>query len=156
MNVEFINPFINSALNVLKTMAKTTPNVGKPAVKPGNRTWGVVTGIIGLAGETVSGNMVLSFDAPSILRIVSNMLGEEFKEVNNDVVDAVGELTNMISGGAKGELSEKGHKFDMATPIMVTGKDLEIKQLSDIPVITVPFTTDAGKFVIEANLAARK
>ena len=30
MNVEFINPFVNAAMNVLETMAFVKPKVGKP------------------------------------------------------------------------------------------------------------------------------
>jgi len=32
------------------------------------------------------------------------MFGEEMKEINNEIADAVGELTNMISGQARKEL----------------------------------------------------
>ena len=156
MNVELINPFVKSAVNVLKTMAQTDPQPGKPYLKEGNLTWGVVTGVIGMAGDEVTGNMVVSFDEKSILGIVSKMLMEEFKALSPDVIDAVGEITNMISGGAKKELNEVGFNFNMATPIMVTGKDVELSQLSKAPIVVLPFTTDAGKFVIEANLAKIK
>lgn len=155
MKADYINPFINSTINVLKTMAFTDPQPGKPGVKTNKLTWGSVTGIIGMAGEGVAGNMVLSFDQPSILGIVTKMLGEEFKEVNKDVVDAVGELTNMISGGAKNELYEYGFRFHMATPIMIVGKDMELTQLTKAPTITIPFKTPEGEFVVEANLGTR-
>ena len=153
MNVELINPFINASMQVLRTMTQTEPKPEKPTVKQGNHTWGAVTGIIGMAGDKLSGNMVVSFDEQAILAIVSRMLMEKFESVTPDVVDAVGEITNMVSGGAKKELSEKGFMFQMATPIMITGKGVEIIQFSKAPVLQVPFTTPEGKFVIEANLA---
>lgn len=156
MNVELINPFVKSAVNVLKTMAQAEPVPGKPYLKEGNLTWGVVTGLIGMAGDDVTGNMVVSFDEQAILGIVSKMLMEEFKSLTPDVVDAVGEITNMISGGAKKELSELGFSFNMATPIMITGKSVELSQLSKAPIVVLPFSTDAGQFVIEANLAKVK
>ena len=156
MNAEFINPFINAATNVLKTMAAITPEAGKPYLKTDSKTWGVVTGIIGMAGNEISGNMVISFDQGSILEIVNKMLMESYTEVSDEVVDAVGEITNMITGGAKKELSESGCVFEMATPVMLKGQGTELKQLAAVPVIVLPFTTGAGKFVIEANLARRK
>jgi len=156
MNVEFINPFLESTIKVIETMAFTKVTPGKPSIKQGNKSWGCVSGIIGLASEQLTGNLILSFDKPSILGIVGGMLGEELSGITPDVVDAVGEITNMISGGAKATLSEKGHKFDMATPIMLVGKDVEITQLSKGPVITIPFRTDKGEFVVEVTLHPTK
>ena len=59
-----------------------------------------VSGIIGMTGSA-RGSLALSFSANSILKIVSNMLGENYKEINGEVRDAVGEITNMISGVAR-------------------------------------------------------
>ena len=156
MNVEFINPFLESTIKVIETMAFTKVTAGKPTVKQGNKSWGEVSGIIGLASESLSGNLILSFDKASILGIVGGMLGEEITGITPDVVDAVGELTNMISGGAKAMLSQKGHKFEMASPIMLVGKNVEISQLSKGPVVSIPFKTDKGEFVAEATLHATK
>ena len=33
MNVEFINPFVNAAMNVLETMAFVKPKAGKPYLR---------------------------------------------------------------------------------------------------------------------------
>lgn len=155
MNVDFINPFIISTVNVLKTMAATEPTAGTPAIKVGTKTWGDVSGIIGMAGDEISGNMIISFQTECILPIVSNMLMEKFESLGQEVVDAVGEITNMVSGGAKKILSEKGYTFSMATPMMILGKNVELIQLAKSPTISIPFTTNCGGFVIEANLAPR-
>ena len=155
MDAKLINPFVESATNVLKTMAQTEVVAGKPAIKNGNLAWGAVTGIIGMAGDDTTGNMVISFDEPSILSIVSKMLMEEFTALNKDVVDAVGEITNMITGGTKNLLSQQGYTINMATPLVMVGKNIELTQLAMTPVISIPFSTPAGSFVIEANLAKR-
>lgn len=155
MNVDYINPFLVATTNVIETMASIKVSAGAPGLKPDNKTWGAVTGIVGMAGDKLQGNMVLSFDENSIVEIVNNMLGETFTEVNKDVVDAVGELTNMICGGAKRLLSEKGFNFDMAVPVMVSGKNVEVSQLNKGPILSVPFSTSSGKFVVEANLTER-
>ncbi len=152
MDARIINPFISSTLNVLKTMAMVNPVAGKPYVKASSVSTGVVTGIIGLASEKLKGTMVVSFDKSSIVTIVNNMLGEAHTEVNDDIVDAVGELTNMICGGVKKSLGDLGMNFSMATPVMLLGKGVEIKQLTKSPVVAIPFEMPEGKFVIEANL----
>ena len=102
MDVRYINPFLTGTINVLKTMAAVDPTPGKPYLKKNSLAVGDVSGIIGLTGS-VAGSMALSFSEKAILKIVSNMLGEELTEVNGDIADAVGEITNMVSGASRKE-----------------------------------------------------
>ena len=44
------------------------------------------------------------------------MLGEEIQSLDGDIQDAVGEITNMISGGARAELEKMGYSLAMAIP----------------------------------------
>lgn len=157
MKVEFINPFLNSTKNVLETMAQTQVTPQKPTLKEGETTYGEVTGIIGMTSEEITGSMIVSFSKKCILQVVANMLMESPKdEIDDEIVDAVGELTNMICGGAKAELAKLDHKFDLATPTMVVGKGVEISYYSDAPTIVIPFSTASGPFVVEANLGEKK
>ena len=103
MNVEFINPFINATTSVLETMCMMSSTPGKPYVKKDNKATGDVSGVLGLAGEQ-TGSFAVSFSESCIIKVVSNMLGEEITALNKDVEDAVGEITNMISGGARKDL----------------------------------------------------
>ena len=153
MKAEVINPFLHAAKNVMETMCQTPVKAKKAKLKEDNLTFGEVTGVIGMASEGTSGCMVLSFSEKCILQIVANMLMEPPKEkVDDEIVDAVGELTNMICGGAKAQLAKLNYKFDLATPTMILGKGVEITYHSDAPTIVIPFTSEHGNFVIEANL----
>lgn len=155
MDVELINAFVSSTVNVVRTMAQTELKVGKIGPKSGRTTAGVITGVIGMASDQISGNLILSFDEPSILGIVSRMLMEQYSEISDQVVDAVGEITNMICGGAKSELNQKGYVFNMATPMMIRGLNVEISQLTEGPVMSIPFQTQDGWFVVETNLSKK-
>ena len=157
MKAEFINPFLHATKNVIETMAQTPVNAQKPALKEGKTSYGEVTGIIGMTSEEITGSMIVSFTEKCILSIVANMLMEDPKaKIDAEVVDAVGELTNMICGGAKAQLAKIDHKFDLATPTMVVGKGVEISYYSEAPTIVIPFDTAAGSFVVEANLGPRR
>lgn len=156
MKVEYLNPFLLATQNVLATMAQTKATAQKPRLKDDFGTFGEVSGIIGMASEQLVGSMVVSFSAPCILDIVAKMLMEERKPaVDQDVVDAVGEITNMICGGAKANLAKMGINFDLATPTMVKGKGIEIRYPLGAPIVVLPFVTDHGGFVLEASLADR-
>lgn len=151
LDVKIINPFINATLNVLQTMAFVTAAAGKPYLKKGSVAKGDVSGIIGFTGET-DGTVAVTFDEPCILKIVSNMFGEDMKTINDEITDAVGELTNMISGQARKELEEMGRLFHGGIPVVVAGKNHKIDTKTKGPKIAIPFKTDAGSFTIEVCL----
>jgi chemotaxis protein CheX len=153
MDVSLVNPFINATVKVLETMASTKVDPGKPFLKKDKVARGDVTGIIGITGEA-NGTISVTFDEGSILGIVSKMFGEEMPEMNADVADAVGELTNMISGQARQQLEKNGREFEAAIPSVVTGKDHQINHITSGPIVAIPFSTDGGNFTIEICLEA--
>jgi chemotaxis protein CheX len=148
MDIKYVNPFINATLNVLETMAFTKAEAGKPYVKKDQVAPGDVSGVIGLTGN-VSGTISVSFAEKSILSIVSNMFGEEMKELNEEIKDAVGEITNMISGQARQELENLGRSLQAAIPTVIMGKNHSITHVTSHPIIAIPFSTANGGFTIE-------
>jgi len=148
MNVKLINPFINATINVLETMAFITVNAGKPYLKKDNVAVGDVTGVLGLTG-VANGTISVTFEEKCILTVVSNMFGETMTELNHEIADAVGELTNMISGQARRELEEAGKVFRAAIPSVVTGRNHSITHYTNGPKIAIPFSTENGDFTIE-------
>jgi chemotaxis protein CheX len=140
----FINPFLKAAVNVLQTMAFTETQVGEPFLKGKTPlSEGDVTGIVGLTGDK-NGSLAVSFSEAAILQVVSNMFGEACKEMNDEVRDAVGELTNMISGDARRILAEQGYQFQAAIPTVIDGKGHKICHAFPGPVLVIPFTVGEG------------
>ncbi|PKN72871.1 MAG: chemotaxis protein CheX [Deltaproteobacteria bacterium HGW-Deltaproteobacteria-10] len=152
MNVKFINPFLEGTVSVLKTMAFIEPRAGKPYLKADSVAKGDVSGIIGLTGSA-AGSLALSFSEGAIVKIVSNMLGEEIKSINSDVKDAVGEITNMISGVARKNLEAEGFYVQAAIPTVVAGAGHQISHVMGGPSLIIPFEIDEGTFVVDVCLA---
>lgn len=149
MRADFINPFLHAMINVLRTMCELQPQVGKPILKEDNIARGVVTGFIDLMGEKTSGSMAISFSEPVALDIVERMLGERPAKVNSTVEDLVGEITNMVSGGAKKILSEEGYNFYLSQPVTFVGEGHKILHSVYGPKILIPFHVESGDFVVE-------
>lgn len=148
MDVKLVNPFINATINVLETMAFVNVNAGKPYLKKDNVAVGDVSGVLGLTG-VANGTIAVTFQEECILAVVSNMFGETMTELNSEIADAVGELTNMISGQARRELEEMGKVFRAAIPSVVTGRNHSVSHYTKGPKIAIPFSTDDGGFTIE-------
>ncbi len=153
MDVTCINPFLEAVVHVLQTMAFTETQVGKPFLKGKTPlSQGDVTGIVGLTGDK-HGSLAVSFSEAAILQVVSNMFGEVYKEINDDVRDAVGEITNMICGDARRSLAEQGHQFQAAIPTVVDGKGHKICHPFPGPILVIPFAVgEEGECFLEVCL----
>jgi chemotaxis protein CheX len=148
MRAEFINPFLEATITVLKTMAFIEVIPGKPYIKKGATATGDVSGIVGITGDT-EGSLCITFSKGCILMIISHMFNEDQKEINDDVKDAVGELTNMISGDARRRLEEIGHHFLGSIPSVISGVGHEVKHITKGPILSIPFSTSGGNFTVE-------
>lgn len=152
MDPNYISPFIASVQNVFSTMLHMPVEVGEPDVKVEPTPTFDVSGIIGMSGD-VTGSVVLSFPMQTAARVVSIFAGAEVSEKSPDFADAVGELVNMVSGGAKGMFQNK--KVSISCPNVVIGAGHMVARLKDVPCIVIPCATDAGKFVIEVAIQER-
>lgn len=149
MNVEFINPFLSSMLNVMSTMAQMELTPEKPKLKSDDVAKGDVSGLIGMVSEQAKGSLSITYEGSLAIATMKKMVGEGPDEVNDEIIDLVGEITNMVTGGAKRMLSEKGFEFDMATPMVVSGKDHTIHHKAEGPVVIIALSSPHGKAYIE-------
>lgn len=148
MKAEFINPFLEATISVIKTMTSMEVIPGKPYIKKGSAATGDISGIVGITGDT-EGSLCITFSKDCILKIMCSLFHEDQKDINDEVKDAVGELTNMISGDARRRLEEMGYHFLGAIPSVISGMGHEIKHITKGPILSIPFHTQGGDFTVE-------
>jgi chemotaxis protein CheX len=148
MKVEIVNSFLEATVSVIKTMALVDISPGKPFIKKGSISSGDISGIVGMTGEG-EGSLSLSFSRECILHIVGSMFGEPITDISEEVKDAVGELTNMISGDARRRLETAGILYQGAIPTVITGPRHEIRHVTKEPIISIPCETANGGFHLE-------
>jgi len=151
MKVEYINPFVLATQNCFKVMMSVDVTAGKPYLFDpisGGHSYDI-SGIIGLSGET-TGAVVLSFTKLCALKVVSAFSGMEVKIFDQTVVDAIGELINIVAGNAKKDL--KDFKLNISLPSVVTGHSHKLNWPTGVPVIMIPFTSPLGEFSIGVSL----
>lgn len=109
-----------------------------------------VSGIIGLSGK-MSGTVVISLERNVAISATGALLGEVPESIDTNVIDTVGELTNMIAGQAKGGLEQ----FDMALalPTVITGKNHIISFGSVAQTICIPYSCKWGDLTVEVGIA---
>lgn len=150
MRAEYINPFILGITTTFETMADCPLTRGVPRLRGGNESLHDVSGVIGMSGQAV-GTVVLSLSTPVALHAASTMLMQEMTEINADVIDAVGELTNMVAGSAKAKLEEL--HLSISLPTVITGDGHIVRFPSDVVPLCIPFQSQWGPVKLEVCLA---
>lgn len=152
MKVEYINPFINSVNNTIETMLGVKAERSAPFVKDNLLARGDVSGLIGFADKNISGSVALSFPTGTALKIYRMMMGETVFKINSDVQDTVGELTNIVCGGAKQEFAKIGLSFHISIPSIIVGKGHQITHKQHTPVVVIPFSIEQSPFAMEITM----
>jgi len=152
MNVDYINPFIATSVKVFNTFAQIKSIPGSPTVAASLTKNGFVNGFIGLDGHGISGYFVINFSQIFLRQLYMSLFDTQTISSKAELFDAAGELTNMISGGAKAELSQQGFFFDVDVPKIFQTIPVIPENLKQNPVILVPFETRLGTYVIQASI----
>ena len=152
MRVEYINPFVEAAFNVLQEVIGTDLQRGELYLKSTSQPVLGVTAIVGLTGD-VQGRVLFDMSRDTAIKIASAMNGEELAELDDLAKATISELANMITGQAVTKLHELGFTFDLTPPALMTGESMEISD-SDTEALIVPVETPQGK--IEINVAVRE
>lgn len=148
MEASVVNTVIESAVHILNATSGLIPKMDRPFKKKTRLAAGDVTGLIEIKGDLL-GSISVTFTEKCILSIVSAMFSEEMTEINNDVKDAAGEITNMIAGRINTKLSESGKKCRAEMKEVRTGKNHSLEHVPQKNVFVIPFDGGFGYFNIE-------
>lgn len=151
MEATLVNPFIEGTLHILDTTAFVKVKPEPPFLKTDQKSQGDITGIVEVSGE-LSGTAAISFSEQSILGIVSAMFGEDMTEINDEIYDAVGEISNMVAGHVTTKIAEMGKKVKVKFKEIKSGKDAVIEHVQGAQhILVLPFKSTKGKVVIEVS-----
>jgi len=135
---KLLQAFVDGVIKTLATIAQTEAKVGKPFIENELTEKGEIAGMVGMVAPPLKGTLLISFKREAIFHIMENMLGEKHTEINTEVSDAVGELTNMIYGTAKTALNQMGYNFEMAIPSVIRGEFILSKSTKGATLV-IPF-----------------
>ena len=85
------------------------------------------------------GSIAISFREKGALFVFNSLMGDDASTICPDVVDAIGELTNIISGQARKEFENSGVNLKASIPMVVVGKDVETNFITKLPIVSLPF-----------------
>ena len=76
------------------------------------------------------------------MKATSTLCGKELTELDPDVMDAIGELTNIVIGSAKKYLTD--FTMNISLPTVIKGDRLVNKEPPNVFAFIVPFKTKFG------------
>jgi len=95
-------------------------------IQAGNQK--LVVGSVGFTGD-VNGQVYIYIEEPFARALTCRMLGMSESEIEGDelVNDVIGELSNMIVGGAKSRLCDSGAICHLTIPSILRGRSLTVE-----------------------------
>jgi chemotaxis protein CheX len=152
LRVEYINPFIESAIQILKQTV--TDDIKKENLYLSAKISQIsgIAIIVGLAGK-VTGRVIILMDIDTSLKIASIMNQDNISELDELAIATLTELANLIVGNAVTKLHNLGYKFDISPPTLVKGNNIKIVD-PKLEALVVPLILPQGK--IEINLAIKE
>lgn len=157
LDVAFVQPFIDTTINVLQVQSSVKADMLAPYLKSPETSPAQIdiAGVISIVSDVFIGTISLCFPKTTFLEICFNLFGERQEEINPETEDAAAEILNMIFGGAKAELNKnKNYNIQKALPTIIRGESIQVSQTTGATMI-LPFSSDAGDFHIEIELVAK-
>jgi chemotaxis protein CheX len=149
MKAEHINPFVAAATNTFASLLSCELTRGPICLKADAQPAHDITGIIGLSGRAI-GTVAVSFEREVAFGAVEALLGERHSEIDAQVVDTIGEITNIIAGSAKARLDQ--FEMSISIPSVIVGKNHCVQFPSNSSPIRVPFESIWGAVCLEVSL----
>ncbi len=145
LDVNNINPFLQSTISVFESVTQLNLTVGKPAMANFSFETETYTITVGVVGQ-MKGQAVLAMNIDNAKMIASKMMfGMPIAELDEMACSALNELSNMIMGNTATVFSTQGKMIDITPPISMIGTNLQVK--TDIDPIAVPLMHEGAEFL---------
>jgi len=138
---------------VFSTMLSVEIGEGEASIENGTpATNDGVVSLIGLAG-TWAGTGSVSCTPNAACRICAQMLMTESSCVDEEVLDAVAEITNMIIGSVKTDLEQHLGPLGLSIPTVVFGRNFRTKSAGSAEWTVVTFGWENAPLIVRMCLA---
>lgn len=146
-----IDAFVDGVKQTVKTWANVSVSAGSPTYEKPFESKGDVAGMVGMVFGDLKAILTISFEKDGLFKILGNMFGETYTELNDEVAGAAGEFTNTIYGIAIDKLRGTKYDFNMTIPNVIVGQ-YKITSAHKGHAVIVPFTSPDINFYIELTV----
>ena len=112
---------------------------------------GKVVCLVSFTGKW-NGSGSISCSGPLACAISGKLLMSEYEAVNDEVLDAMGEMANMIIGNFKDEAAATLGALSLGTPTVIYGNNFQTRNWNGQSWIAVPFCCEGERFEVKICL----
>jgi chemotaxis protein CheX len=109
---------------------------------------GDVSGVVGFVQDKLEGTLTACFEMKCLKHILPRLLGDDIEVTQEVVMDAVGEITNMIFGQIKTELNQRGYQLRFGMPSVIKGPGHFIGHMHEGTYMIMAFDVDGHAFQV--------
>ncbi len=111
-----------------------------------------LVGTVGFKGSC-SGIVAFHSSVSAVREITGAMLALPPADVNREMPDAIGEITNMIAGSFRTKMATEGDTWAISVPTVTVGSDFSIRSLSCRHRAVLPFRMGDADVYVELIVA---
>ncbi len=153
MREKIINAVCESTLEVFSTMVPMDIKQGEVFTEvAATPCFDGVISVVGFSGEWV-GTGGIACSADFACKVAGALLMSEMTAINDEVLDAVGEVANMIVGSFKTRMEDHLGPMGLSIPTVIYGRNFTARSVNHAEWIVVPFTSDGSRFEVKVCLA---
>ena len=154
---QYIQPFIEVTKSTFKDFVGAELKAGRPFFreKDDANEWDI-SGVIGLSGEA-RGAVVIGMKTAVAIRLTDMLTNTKHSAIDEEVVDAIGEIVNIIAGNAIKGL-EEAFRLVISLPSIVEGPGHHVKwPHNQARIICIPFTIfESETFILSVAIESLK
>ncbi len=148
MDREVVMSFGNGVIEVLKMMADVEAHFEKPFAAMNWQSPTEVSVHLTLSSDPYKGKIQFHFDKAIAKSIIEKMTGAGIEPDSPEILDGVGEISNMFYGAAKTKLNLQGYNLNMSLPKPCWTKDLP-KPIATLTCMVIPFKISTALCYVE-------
>jgi len=149
MQQSIIQAFISATTEVFSTMVGRQVQAGQPFIVSSANCEEDISELIGLSGG-LPGTVIVGIDKALAFDFTEQVIGHKTDHIDEEVIDAVGEIANMIVGAAKCKLTT--YKLSISLPSVICGRGLTVNFPRTVRPVCVPFTCEGSRLALRMGL----
>jgi chemotaxis protein CheX len=149
MNMELIQPFINSLDAVISEIMGCSAHIADVTMEQGNYQRSGVAALVVLSGD-IQGRIILDMDQDAAGQAASDLAGIAGSPSEETAREIVCELTNMVIGNSVTQLNDRGYKFKVHPPVLFL---MDVGPRGTLDAETVLLRFDLPKGAVYLNIA---
>lgn len=157
-----MKPIYTSSFNiavkeVLSMMAGLDLGEAAPYKLDKPKVLGQISSTIGIYGPGFEGAVIAHFNKPLAFQLLDSIFGIKTQDLSGEIFDAVGEVTNMICGRMKTELTNaSGLEYTMTVPTIIVGDNYQTHIPLSEPAYVLPYAESGGEQSLNIEVKFRE